>query len=109
MGLNCSLCGKGKQSKYFYLKSWKDPSLLQNLQQVEPSLDIQPDSCISRQCRLDGGKLCEDPSITPRWEKTTTVKQCYTSGCTSTDIKVGNIESDTMLQFVGHDENMQTI
>ncbi len=43
----CILCKKGNQSKYFHPKSWKDASLFERLKQFEPSLGIEPQSCMT--------------------------------------------------------------
>ena len=51
---------QGNNSKYFHPKSWKDSSLLERLRILEPSLEIQLDSCICRLCRdnMKGIRFC---------------------------------------------------
>ena len=108
----CILCQKGNQSKYFHPKSWKDPSKLQHLQELEPSFNVQPDSCICRQCIHDAGRLYEGQNITPRWRKATAVrkKHCFVSGCTHSNIKVADItERESILEYFKHDENTQVL
>jgi len=69
-------------------KAWKNPSLLQQLQTAEPSLNIQPDSCICLLCRKDVSSITDD-SFSPRWRRNIdTVRQCYIPDCQNTDIKV---------------------
>ena len=58
----CSLCKKRGLSKYTHPKSWKDPSLLQVLQTTEPSLALQPESCIC---------VALESRFSPRWRKGT--------------------------------------
>ena len=73
----CILCKKGNQSKYFHPKSWKDDTLLQSLRDHEPSLNIQPESCICRPCRNDVSHISEDGFI-PRWRKQTPqLQECW--------------------------------
>ena len=76
-------------SKYFNPKSWKDNSLLKCLQEYEPTLDINPESCICRSCRNDVNNIGDDKFV-PRWRKhtITTEKNCYVPGCNSTASKV---------------------
>ena len=98
---SCVLCNKGNQSNYFHPKSWKDPLLLQRLQEFEPSLNIQPESCICPQCRNDVRKLGND-SIPTRWRKNSsvTVKNCYIHCCTNVDIKVTKLmERQAIVEF----------
>ena len=79
----CLLCKQGNNSKYFHPKSWKDTSLLERLQILEPSLEIQPDSCICRLCR-DDMKNINDEGFTPRWRKVakkSEIKMCCVPGC----------------------------
>lgn len=84
----CALCKKTDFSKYSHPKSWKNPSLLQQLQVAEPFLNIQPESCICLLCRRDVSKV-SDVSFSPRWRRCTNiVKLCYIPDCLNTDIKV---------------------
>ena len=85
----CILCKQGNQSKYFHPKSWKDKSLFEHLRRYEPSLDIQPDSCICRLCRDDVSKICNDGYI-PRWRKLKRHEcaHCSILGCTNSVSKV---------------------
>ena len=64
----CLLCKKGNVLKYVQSKSWKNEHLLSRLRQYEPSLDVQPDSCICRLCRDDISKI-DDDNFMPRWRK----------------------------------------
>ena len=86
----CILCKKGNQSKYFHPKSWKDNSLLQSLRVYEPSINIQPESCICRPCRNEINNISEDGFI-PRWRKLMnkcTQTKCCVPNCTSNVHKV---------------------
>ena len=54
----CLLCKQGNVLKYVHPNSWK----ISRLRQYEPSLDVQPDSCICRLCRDDTVKLMTNTS-----------------------------------------------
>ena len=97
----CALCKKGNQSKYSHPKSWRTPLLLQQLQQFEPSLNVQPESCICQACRRDVVNLNNgDNSFTPRWRKPVVVKSCIVNGCTNSEIKVTTeMELEAFIQF----------
>ena len=83
----CALCKQRHLSKYSHPKAWKNPSLLQQFQTAEPSLNIQPDSCICLLCRKDVSSITDD-SFSPRWRRNIdTVRQCYIPDCQNTDIK----------------------
>ena len=83
----CALCKRRHLSKYSHPKAWKNPSLLQQFQTAEPSLNIQPDSCICLLCRKDVSSITDD-SFSPRWRRNIdTVRQCYIPDCQNTDIK----------------------
>ena len=71
----CILCKKGNLSKYFHPKTIKNKTNLEHLQQLEPLVEIQPDSCICRCCRDDISKLSE-PGFTPRWRKHSAIDEC---------------------------------
>ena len=66
----CILCKQGNLSKYFHPKSWKNNALLHQLRELEPSVDIQSDSCtcICRPCRDDISKISSSGFV-PRWRK----------------------------------------
>ena len=87
----CLLCKRANLSKYFHPKSWKDESLIYRLQQFEPTLDIQPNSCICRGCRNDINSIGKD-SFVPRWRKDRnlegTANECYVSDCMENACKV---------------------
>ena len=84
----CTLCKKRDLSKYSHPKSWKNPCLLQQLQAAEPSLNIQPESCICLLCRKDVSSM-SDGSFSPRCRKSTyTVKLCYIPDCQNSCIKL---------------------
>ena len=108
----CILCHKGDLSKYFHPKSWKDPSLLEQLKLYEQSIDIQPESCICRLCRNDVNKLCQEGFV-PRWRENTgtgtgTVRVCYIPGCTSTDVKVTKaVSPHELLQFFNSSDTVE--
>ena len=77
----CVLCSKGNQSKYFHPKSWKDSTLLESLQELEPSLNIEPESCICRPCNNEVKDIGKDNFI-PRWRKKGTKQQsCIVPRC----------------------------
>ncbi|XP_064384664.1 uncharacterized protein LOC135333611 [Halichondria panicea] len=86
----CILCKRGNMSKYFHPKSWKDGSLLKKLQEFEPALGINPDSCICRNCRQDVSSIGES-SFVPRWRKINDEnekeQQCYVSECNECECK----------------------
>ena len=107
----CALCKKGNHSKYFHPKSWKEPILLQQLQQFEPSLGICPDSCICRLCRQDVNKLADRVhGFVPRWRKgEQTVKRCFIDGCTGIDIKVTKVtDLAVMIKFFSCDSERES-
>ena len=64
----CILCKQGNLSKYFHSKTWKNRASVDQLRELEPSLDLQLDSCICRRCRDDVRRLSESGFI-PRWRK----------------------------------------
>ncbi len=101
----CALCKKKDLSKYSHPKSsWKDPSLLQQLQAAEPSINVQPESCICLLCRRD----VSDVSFSPRWRKNIGIVKliCYIPNCTNTDIKAKSIDAQELTQFspAGHND-----
>ena len=87
----CILCRRANLSKYFLPKSWKDDSHLQKLRELEPSLNIKPESCICRNCRQDVSCLGES-GVIPRWRKINNPdeieKQCYVSQCNEHECKI---------------------
>ncbi len=92
------------QSKYFHPKLWKNPLLLQRLKQHNPTLSVQPDSCICRHCRQDINKLPSDSKFVPTWKIVAeNVKSCYVHGI---DVKVTKFtDSTAMLNlFCNNDE-----
>ncbi len=103
----CVLCKKKDLSKFSHPKSWKDPSLLQQLQAAEPSLNVQPESCICLLCRRDVSNV-NDVSFSPRWRKNTGIMKliCYIPNCTNTDIKTKLIDVQQLTPFfpVGHND-----
>ena len=105
----CILCKKGNQSKYFHPKSWKDDTLLQSLRDHEPSLNIQPESCICRPCRNDVSRISEDGFI-PRWRKQTNKGsiECCVPNCTNNVYKVTKLVDKISVYnfFCGQDENV---
>ncbi len=100
----CALCKKKDLSKYSHPKSWKDPSLLQQLQAAEPSLNVQPESCICLLCRRDVSDV-NDVSFSPRWRKNTGIISNIPN-CTNTDIKAKSIDAQELTQFLpaGHND-----
>ena len=85
-----SFIKKGNQSKYFHPKTWKDPSLLPCLQEYEPLLKIELDSCICRSCNNDIKCLSRDGFV-PRWRKSqsnSSVRVCVVPGCNDIVYKV---------------------
>lgn len=93
----CILCKKGNQSKYFHPKSWKDASLLERLQQFEPSLHIQPHSCICRPCRNEVNDIKE--GFVPRWRKSSkgVTQPCFAPECTHSAQKVTKLANRSTL------------
>ena len=89
----CALCNKGNLSKYSHPKTWKNPLVLQQLQEFEPSLNLHDESCICQPCRRDVLNLNSgDGSFTPRWRKSKEVKKCFVNGCPNcTDIKMTKV------------------
>ena len=85
----CILCKQGNLSKYFHPKTWKDKTLVEHLREYEPSVDIQPDSCICRPCRDDVSKI-HTANFTPRWRKLKVHEkpECYIPGCSNIASKV---------------------
>ena len=87
----CILCKRANILKYFHPKSWKDDSALQKLREFEPALDIKPESCICRNCRLDVSCIGESGFI-PRWRKMNDPnkieQQCYVSQCNECVCKI---------------------
>ena len=75
-------------SKHSHPKSWKNPSLLQQLQTIEPSLNMQLDSCICLPSKKNVSNI-HDSSFSPRWKKITDiVRQCYIPNCLNNDTKM---------------------
>ncbi len=103
----CVLCKKKDLSKFSHPKSWKDPSLLQQLQAAEPSLNVQPESCICLLCRRDVSNV-NDVSFSPRWRKNTGIMKliCYIPNCTNTDNKTKLFDVQQLTPFfpVGHND-----
>ena len=84
----CSLCKRRNLSKHSHPKLWKNLSLLQQLQTIDLSLNMQPDSCIWLSCRNDVSTI-HDSSFSPRWKKITDiVRQCYVPNCLNNDTKM---------------------
>ena len=84
----CILCKKFNQSKYFHQKSWKDPSLLERLQEFELSLCVEPHSCICRPCRNELKDLTNHQFVS-RWRKHKGVTQsCFVPECMNAAQKV---------------------
>ena len=82
----CLLCKQGNVLKYVHPKSWKNEHLLSRLRQYEPSLDVQPDSCICRLCRDDISKI-DDDNFMPRWRKNNQKNKCFLPDCTNISSK----------------------
>ena len=77
----CILCKIVNQSKYFHPKSWKDPSLLERLQEFEPSLCVELHSCICRPCRNELKDITNHQFV-PRWRKHKGMTQsCFVPEC----------------------------
>ena len=102
-GQPCTLCKKGNQSKYFHPKSWKDASLLERLKQLEPSLNIEPHSCICRPCRNEVKNIMNDGFI-PRWRKSNK-GMCFVPKCTHSAQKVTKLANELdILAFFSIDD-----
>ena len=82
----CLLCKQGNVLKYVHPKSWKNEHLLSRLRQYEPSLYVQPDSCICRLCR-DGISKIDDDNFMPRWRKNNQKNKCFLPDCTNISSK----------------------
>lgn len=91
----CILC------KYFHPKSWKDPSLLEHLKEFEPSLCIEPESCICRPCYnelKDTGT--RNDRFVPRWRKSKGMTQsCFVPECTNSAQKVTKLANESTLRI----------
>ena len=75
-------------SKYSHPKSWKNPSLQQQLETIEPSLNMQTDRCSCLLCKKDVSNI-HDSSFSHRWKKITDiVRQCYVPNCLNNDTKM---------------------
>ena len=85
-GRPCNPCLQGNFSKYVHPKSWKNDQLLAILRAYEPSLNIQPDSCICRLCRDDINKIVDENFI-PRWKKRDQKKLCAVPKCANFSTK----------------------
>ena len=100
----CILCKQGNNSKYFHPKSWKDSSLLEHLRRLEPSLEIQLESCICRLCR-DDMKGISDENFIPRWKKVAKkneTKDCCIPRCTHVAKKVTRlVDIETIMSLFG--------
>ena len=84
----CILCKQGNLSKYFHPKTWKNRASVDQLRELEPSLDLQLDSCICRRCRDDVRRLSESGFI-PRWRKKSSPhKHCCVPVCVNPAEKV---------------------
>ena len=96
----CVLCKKGNQSKYFHPKTWKDPTLLERLQEYEPSLKITVESCLCRPCRNEVSQIGTSNFI-PRWRKSvsTEAKYCCIPGCSNSDVIATIVSIDTVREF----------
>ena len=106
----CILCKKENQSKYYHPKSWKDNSLLLSLRDYEPSLNIQPESCICKSCRNDISHISEDGFI-PRWRKVVSNKsesECCVPACTNNVYRITKLVDTTSVCkfFSEQDENV---
>ena len=109
----CILCKKDNQSKYFHPKSWKDASLLDCLKQYEPSLDIEPQSCICRPCRneLNEVKDITNTGFVPRWRKSNKgiTKSCAIPECANTAQKITKLANrSTILQLFSIENESDT-
>ena len=95
----CILCNKGNQSKYFHPKSSKDASLLDRLKQFEPSLGIEPDSCICRPC-YNESKDIKAGECVPRWRKLSKgmTQPCFVPGCMNSAQKVTKLANQATIQ-----------
>ena len=92
----CVLCNRGNLSKYFHPKSWKDGSLLETLQQHEPSLHIEADSCICRQS-LNEVKDIKRDQFMPRWRKSRMTQICIVPECTHSAQKATKLTSKSAI------------
>ena len=110
----CILCKRANMSKYFHPNSWKDDSALQKLWEFELALDIKPESCICRNCRLDMSCIDESDFI-PRWRKMNDPneieQQCYVSQCNECVCKITTLsDKSTICSSFGMDkENPEPI
>ncbi len=80
----CILC-KETSLKYTHPVKWKDRQLLDFLQSIEKNVQIEPDSCICRNCRenLSCGRKQND--YRPRWiNKGVCKPNCEVIGCGQT-------------------------
>ena len=92
---------KSQLVKYFHPKSWKDASLFERLKQFEPSLNIEPHSCICRPCRNEV-KDITNKQFVPRWRKTNEgmTPPCSVPECKQSAQKVTKLANrSTILQF----------
>lgn len=102
----CILCSKGNQSKYFHPKSWKDTTLLGCLQQLEPSLRVQPESCICRPCNNEV-KDIRNNQFVPRWRKQGIKNLCIIPNCIWDAQKVTKLTSKSALLAFFDKENFE--
>ena len=102
----CVLCNRGNLSKYFHPKSWKDVSLLETLQQHEPSLHIQADSCICRPCQNEVKDIKRDQFI-PRWRKSRMTQICIVPECTHSAQKATKLTSKSAILSFFTTENTE--
>ena len=103
----CALCKKGHQSKYFHPKNWKDPTLLERLQEYEPSLHITSESCLCRPCNNQVSEIGTSNFI-PRWRKNvnTQIKYCCIPGCSNLDIIATTLVSiDSAREFFSQEND----
>ena len=91
------LCKIVNQSKYFHPKSWKDPSLLERLQEFEPSLCVELHSCICRPCRNELKDITNHQFV-PRWRKHKGMTQsCFVPECMNDAQKVTKLADRSTL------------
>ena len=78
----------------------KDPSLLERLQEFEPSLCVEPHSCICRPCRNELKDITNHQFV-PRWRKHKGMTQsCFVPECMNDAQKVTKLaDRSTLLNF----------
>ena len=113
--LECFLC-KDVQLVYSHPIKWKNPSLLPFLRSLEPTLQLQGDTCICRNCRSDLCNGLKDPNnFHPRWKRQVRsssqlceVPQCNEPACINT--KLGSQESiNEILKFSPQDPTQTSL